>query len=344
MNRLNLKKKDFSFLKKTEEKKNSSYSNNNTKRSSGSKIEVVPNKIHLVQDTFHEISDDKLSEEGQELLHKLKYGIQQTDNNIIINTDKDTPLDEKIFENKFEKYNVQQLSYNVLKHYSKCTPKNKNFLQRMQYYAIKKQTRNDVIKSLVENTKLKIKESEKIKTFNRLIEDSNRRAEARNRIAIVNNNPIIAKEMFDEKNNLIIPKKKKFDKKGWEQKYQKEIEKIKEREKKNEEQRQKNLKKQKMKEDQELEEMKKFNNRKASKDKINVISQRLYTAGNTNYCQPKTAVKEKKTKTHVSRFVSYDAPTGSSQKSAKNCSHTATKEKSKKKNTKINPAKKVLSL
>ena len=45
----------------------------------------------------------------------------------------------------------------------------------MKFYSIKKKYEDDFLNLIVEKTKPKIKESEKIKIFNNLINDSNRR-------------------------------------------------------------------------------------------------------------------------------------------------------------------------
>ena len=80
-------------------------------------------------------------------------------------------------KNKFERYNTENLMYEALKNYSQCKPLNSGFLDRMEFYTIKKQTKNEILNYLVNQSKPKIKESERIKVFNHLIEDSNRRTE-----------------------------------------------------------------------------------------------------------------------------------------------------------------------
>ena len=99
--------------------------------------------------------------------------------------------------NKFELYNTEALAYEAIKNYSHCRPKENSFLKRMEFYSLKKQTEGKIIDIMVNKAMRKITEKEKILIFNRLIEDSNRRVEAKNRIQIVNQNNKIANELYD---------------------------------------------------------------------------------------------------------------------------------------------------
>ena len=183
--------------------------------------------------------------------------------------------------NRYEQYNTEQLAYKAYNKYSKCRPKDANFLDRMKFYAIKNQTKFDAVNIIVEKSKKKISEKEKILTFNRLIEDSNRRAEVKNRINLIHSNKDVAKEMFDNKNNMIHPPKKKFDKDKWEKRYKSQIQKVNERQRSCDLLRKQKEEEQKMKEDQEVEQMKKYR-RTASKEQISMISERLYNEGRTH--------------------------------------------------------------
>ena len=177
---------------------------------------------------------------------------------------------------KYHKYNTEQLAYDANKNFSQCRPKEKNFLSRMKFYAIKQQTRNDVIHILIEKNKPKIKESEKLKTFNRLIEDSNRRAEAKNRIEMLNANKQIAINIYNQDYNLSKQKKHKFNILEFEKKYEEEVtNKLKAKRKAIEQQKMKQEKEMLLKEEKILNEMKKYH-KKATDDEISKISQRLY--------------------------------------------------------------------
>jgi competence protein ComGF len=57
-----------------------------------------------------------------------------------------------------------------------------DFLSRMDFDTFKRQTQEDRIKLLVEKNKVMINKSDQIETFNRLIDDSNRRNESNGKI------------------------------------------------------------------------------------------------------------------------------------------------------------------
>ena len=265
------------------------------------KVETMINEIHIVQPSHNNsISDylledeDKLNEEGERLINKLKEGIKETKQkrNIVLLTNNNIPTTssnnfltkislDSSKTNRYEQYNTEQLAYKAYNKYSKCRPKDANFLDRMKFYAIKNQTKSDAVNIIVEKSKKKISEKEKILTFNRLIEDSNRRAEVKNRINLIHSNKDVATEMFDNKNNMIHPPKKKFDKDKWEKRYKSQIQKVNERQRSCDLLRKQKEEEQKMKEDQEVEQMKKYR-RTASKEQISMISERLYNEGRTH--------------------------------------------------------------
>ena len=180
--------------------------------------------------------------------------------------------------NKYEQYNTEALAYEAIKNYSHCKPKEKNFLQRMEFYSVKKQTEGKIIDLMVNKAVRKIPEKEKIIIFNRLIEDSNRRAEARNRIEIINQNKKIANEIYDDK--IFKKKKKKFDQREFDDIYQQKIiKKLKEKERKIELLRKQKIQEEKDKEDLIVNEMR-SRNKKVSQIEIDSISKRLYNEAN----------------------------------------------------------------
>ena len=89
---------------------------------------------------------------------------------------------ENYLNQKFEKYNKENLRYQTIKKYSNCKPNKQNFLERMDFYSIKKQKKNEIIKLIVDQISPKMKEKERKKVFNHLIDDSNRRIEEKNNI------------------------------------------------------------------------------------------------------------------------------------------------------------------
>lgn len=259
------------------------------------KNEIIEDKEEIISEkplstaTANHIEED----DGEKLIKKLKNGIKQTNNGkFVIHTSYDngniceckdkkkicfSPGNKKdYFSNKYEKYNTESIAYAAYKKYSQCKPKDKNFYSRMKFYAVKAQTRNEVVNMLIEKNKPKLNEAEKIKTFNRLIKDSNRRAEAKNRIEMLNTNKKIAKEIYDTDISMPIRSKRKFNKEKFDLEYDEKVtKKIKERQKSIDYYRQLQIEEEKRKEDEIVNEMKKFH-KTASKKRIEIISQRLY--------------------------------------------------------------------
>ena len=87
---------------------------------------------------------------------------------------------DNFFINKFENYNEEIKRYYFNKQYSNFhINKEENFLERMQFDIYKRQIREERLNDLIEQNKVRIDEEKKIKTFNRLIEDANRRLKAK---------------------------------------------------------------------------------------------------------------------------------------------------------------------
>ena len=80
-------------------------------------------------------------------------------------------------KNRFEKYDKEKLSYEIYHQYQKLNFEKEKlpFLERMQLYALKKCLQDYKIEELTNIKSPKIPEKKIIHTFNRLIEDSNRR-------------------------------------------------------------------------------------------------------------------------------------------------------------------------
>jgi hypothetical protein len=86
-------------------------------------------------------------------------------------------------ESKFSQYDINQLSYDLVREYSHLKiNKDEEFIRRMLFDIFKRQTKDERLDKLLEKNKVKIDENERIKTFNRLIEDANRRIEAQDQI------------------------------------------------------------------------------------------------------------------------------------------------------------------
>ena len=85
----------------------------------------------------------------------------------------------KQIKKKFARNNEQDLRYKIVREYSHLKLKTeKDFLQRMAFDSFKRIEKPKKIEEMVNEHKVKIKESSKIQTFNRLIDDANRRIES----------------------------------------------------------------------------------------------------------------------------------------------------------------------
>jgi hypothetical protein len=82
-------------------------------------------------------------------------------------------------------------------------------MRRMLFDIFKRQTKELRLNKLIEKNKKKINESEKIKTFNRLIEDANRRIEAQDQL-----------EEMKNQVQINIPNIKKYKDEEWEEIYE----------------------------------------------------------------------------------------------------------------------------
>ena len=79
--------------------------------------------------------------------------------------------------------NNEKLTYSIMKDYSQLyINKDDKFLNRMKFDVYKRQSKNERIKKLMEQNKIKINEVQRIKAFNRLIEYANRIIEAEENI------------------------------------------------------------------------------------------------------------------------------------------------------------------
>lgn len=83
-------------------------------------------------------------------------------------------------------FDIQKLSYEYLKEISKIRiSKDESFMIRMVFDVLKRQSQDKKIKALIDKNKVRMDEDERIKGFNRLIEDANRRLEAQEQLEIL---------------------------------------------------------------------------------------------------------------------------------------------------------------
>ena len=171
-------------------------------------------------------------------------------------------------QNRFEKYDKEKLSYEIYHKYQKLNFEKEKlpFVKRMELYALKKCLKDYKIEELINMKSPKISEEKKIHTFNRLIEDSNRRnfnsyknnsfQKKEKKNPNNKNNNQKNKKSTENKNNNIIKKmsnynvNKSFDKKKWDEIYERRFSsKLKERNEKLEKMRQEKEEKIKKEED-----------------------------------------------------------------------------------------------
>ena len=171
--------------------------------------------------------------ERQKYEEKKKESEKNRNNNDNIkkNYKSDRPYSatRKIKKNHFEKYDREKISYEIYHQYQKL---NFNFLsipfiQRMELYSLKKCLKDYKIEELTNLQSPKISEKEIVQTFNRLIEDSNRRL-CKSKKVLNKKEPKEMKINNKKKEKKEI--KKSFSKKKWDEIYEKRFKsKLKER-------------------------------------------------------------------------------------------------------------------
>ena len=107
----------------------------------------------------------------------------------------------------YENFDVQQMIYSIVKDYSQLKiSKDESFMERMKFDIYKRQIKEDKINKLVEQNKNKLDEEDRIRAFNRLIEDANRRIEAQENLDLMRNRL---------ESDLIGPPAKKYTTHEW---------------------------------------------------------------------------------------------------------------------------------
>ena len=121
------------------------------------------------------------------------------------------------FDNsKFEKYDTEQMRYNLIKDFSFIHPeKNNNFLERMKFDALQRKNKENKLNELLEKNKNKYKlnEKDRKKTFNRLIDDANRR--------LIMKQELIENEKYLTDYKDVLDNSKKYNQDEWEKIYRK---------------------------------------------------------------------------------------------------------------------------
>ena len=173
---------------------------------------TFPTKL---DDMKQEIMNCYQVEQEKQKLNNSKISIQKRRNNRSATLSKKSKknTENNIYNsinNKYEKYNKENLAYELYHEYQKLNFNEISipFLERMELYALKKNMREYKIQELLKMQNPKLPEKDIIDTFNRLIEDSNRRIF----------------QSYKKKNNIIIKNKnnikKPFNKKKWDEIYE----------------------------------------------------------------------------------------------------------------------------
>ena len=180
---------------------------------------------------FYLIEKQKYEEKKREIETNKYYNINNYNTNSKISTPnynktkrtRPNSATKNIQKNRFEKYDKERISYEVYHQYQKLNFNYSSipFIQRMELYSLKKCLKDYKIEELTNLQSPKISEKEIVQTFNRLIEDSNRRL-----FKSKKNQKKNKEEKKDNKknnNNKIIVKKeiKPFNKKKWDEIYEK---------------------------------------------------------------------------------------------------------------------------
>ena len=168
---------------------------------------------------------------------------------------------------KYENFNIQKQRYNLQKTYLYLHPDiNHSFMKRMEFDVYKRQIKEEELDKLIEENKIKIEEEQRIKTFNHLIEDANRRIEAMDNLEkmkkILNNNYITEQPL------------KKYTDEQWKKIYDERFKAYLEKVKEKKENKLKNILEQKIKE--ENDEINLCQVKKASKKHIEKESNKMY--------------------------------------------------------------------
>ena len=219
----------------------------------------------------------KVKNSSKKLINENKFNNEKTTPNNNINTYYNNVSISRVskakttlpnFDNsKFENYNIEQMRYNLLKDYNSYIQINKDekFLNRMQFDIYKRQLKEEKINKLVERNKVKMDEEERIKAFNRLIIDANRRIEAQENLENM-------KDKLEE--DITSGPQKKYTDQEWKEIYDKRFKNYMENINKKKEE---NIKQQQMKKiNDENEEINLCPTKKASKKTIEKNVQRMY--------------------------------------------------------------------
>ena len=249
-------KKEGLFIEEEEEPIPEKYSPNK-------KISKITLKQSSSQNNIHILAKSNKKSTQKSRISKL---MNPTNINISHISRAKTTLNN-LDSSKYENFNIQNQRYNFQKTYLYLHPDiNHSFMKRMEFDVYKRQIKEKELDKLIEENKIKIEEERRIKTFNHLIEDANRRIEAMDNLEkmkkILNNNDITEQPL------------KKYTDEQWKKIYDERFKAYLEKVKEKKENKLKNVLEQKIKE--ENDEINLCKVKKASKKHIEKESNKMY--------------------------------------------------------------------
>ena len=155
---------------------------------------------HTIQYKTINVNKNELDKDKQNYIHtKVKESIKDFAKHRKSMSRGVTPLNKSqkllskshsafdLHQARYSQYNTQDLCYKLYKEYSKIKFANEeDFLSRMDLYATKKALQQEKLDELLKQNIIRVPEDERVKSFNRLIEDSNKRIENMNKKEAMN--------------------------------------------------------------------------------------------------------------------------------------------------------------
>ena len=231
----------------------------NSKENSSLKEIKKPYKNLLISNNNFSIAKNPKNTRNAKHIKINNYIYKTNNNNINININN--------ANNKFMKYDDELKRYYFNKEFSNLhINTDENFLERMKFDIYKRQIKEKKIDDFIQNNKVKIKEEKKIKTFNHLIEDANRRLKAQ----------INAEHLNTELNQDLLGKDepKKYNDDEWDIIYQKRFKNYLDRVNKKKKENKKIIEEEKMKKEEEI--LKLIPNKKVSQKHIEETAEKMY--------------------------------------------------------------------
>lgn len=139
---------------------------------------VNPSPIHPTLDHIYVINKDSLSniyDYSEEPKNTEPVPVVQESPILIENTN--DAVTKEFSLNKFDKFDIGKIRYNLAREYSQVkSPKDKNFLKRMTTDVGRRQNKENMLNKLMQKRKVTASEDKRVKVFNRLIDDANKRS------------------------------------------------------------------------------------------------------------------------------------------------------------------------